>query len=129
MSAISIILHSNLVSGKVTSVVENPYLQMMVTSQQEVQTITQTSTGYKFGHNVNPYEELTMEPITAMFLVSGARRNIANLTQCTVTKICFVFGSITSLLPRPGGYHHYIGVRPAGLGGELLSMPLHRDIN
>ena len=54
---------------------------MMVTSQQEVQTITQTSTGYKFGHNVNPYEELTMEPITAMFLVSGAWRNIANLTQ------------------------------------------------
>ena len=81
MSAISIILHSNLVSGRVTSVEENPYLQMMVTSQQEVQTITQTSTGYKFGHNVNPYEELTIEPITAMFLVSGAWRNIANLTQ------------------------------------------------
>ena len=51
---------------------ENPYLQMMVTSQLEVQTITQTGTGYKFGHNVNPYEELNMEPITAMFLVSGA---------------------------------------------------------
>ena len=74
MSAISIILHSNLVSGRVMSVEVNPYLQ-------EVQTITQTGTGYKFGHNVNPYEELTMEPITAMFLVSGAWRNIANLTQ------------------------------------------------
>ena len=33
---------------------ESIHLQMMVTSQQEVQTITQTSTGYKFGHNVNP---------------------------------------------------------------------------
>ena len=31
-----------------------PFLQMMMTSQQEVQTITQTSTGYKFGYNVNP---------------------------------------------------------------------------
>ena len=51
---------------------ENPYLEMDVTSQQEVQ----TSTGYKFGHNVNPYEELTMEPIISMFLVSEA-----NLTQ------------------------------------------------
>ena len=70
-----------MVSGIVTSVGENPYLQLIVTSTQEVQTITQNSTGYKFGHNVNPYEELTMKPITAMILVSGAWRNIANLTQ------------------------------------------------
>ena len=43
---------------------------MMVTSQKEVQTITKTSTGYKFEHNTNPcpYKELTMEPITDMIL-------------------------------------------------------------
>ena len=105
----------------------------MVTSQQEVQTITKTSTGYNVGHNVNPYEELTMEPITAMILAVEPGGILPTwLVIFTDTKSLFVFGSITSLLPWPGGYHHHIGVRPAGpgrdhhhwLGGELLSRLL-----
>ena len=64
-----------------TTLASPPPWQMMVTSEQEVQTITQTIPGFKFGHTTNPYEELTLDPMTAMFLVSGAWRNIANFTQ------------------------------------------------
>merc|ERR1719369_2094809 len=70
----------HLVSGRVTSVEQIPDLQMMVTAQQEVQTIALTSPEnrdglyyYKFGHNANPYEELTMEPSAPKFLINPAK--------------------------------------------------------
>jgi len=102
----------HLVSGRVTSVEQIPDLQMMVTSQQEVQTIALTSPEnreglfyYKFGHNANPYEELTMEPIAAKFLISPAKLHIQVADDCqldsvifTATKGLFVSGSITPAL-------------------------------
>jgi len=102
----------HLVSGRVTSVEEIPDLQMMVTSQQEVQTIALTSPEnreglfyYKFGHNANPYEELTMEPIAAKFLLSPAKLHVRVEDDCqldsvifTATKGLFVSGSITPAL-------------------------------
>ena len=102
----------HLVSGRVTSVEEIPDLQMMVTSQQEVQTIALTSPEnreglfyYKFGHNANPYEEFTMEPIAAKFLIKPAKLHVRVEDDCqldsvvfTATKGLFVTGSITPAL-------------------------------
>jgi len=102
----------HLVSGRVTSVEEIPDLQMMVTSQQEVQTIALTSPEnreglfyYKFGHNANPYEEFTMEPIAAKFLISPSKLHVRMEDDCqldsvifTATKGLFVTGSITPAL-------------------------------
>jgi len=102
----------HLVSGRVTSVEEIPDLQMMVTSQQEVQTIALTSPenrdglfSYRFGHNANPYEELTMEPIAAKFLLNPAKLHVRVEDDCqldsvifTATKGLFVSGTITPAL-------------------------------
>jgi len=104
----------HLVSGRVTSVEQIPDLQMMVTvtSTQEVQTIALTSPEnrdglfyYKFGHNANPYEELTMEPIAAKFLISPTKLHVQVADDCqqdsvifTATKGLFVSGSITPAL-------------------------------
>jgi len=102
----------HLVSGRVTSVEEIPDLQMMVTSQQEVQTIALTSPEnreglfyYKFGHNANPYEEFTMEPIAAKFLIKPSKLHVRVEDDCqldsvvfTATKGLFVTGSITPAL-------------------------------
>jgi len=102
----------HLVSGRVTSVEEIPDLQMMVTSQQEAHTIALTSPEnreglfyYKFGHNASPYEELTMEPISAKFLISPAKLHVRVEDDCqpdsvifTATKGLFVSGSITPAL-------------------------------
>jgi len=102
----------HLVSGRVTSVEEIPDLQMMVTSQQEAHTMALTSLEnreglfyYKFGHNASPYEELTMEPIAAKFLISPAKLHVRVEDDCqldsvsfTAAKGLFVSGSITPAL-------------------------------
>ena len=54
---------------------------------------------------VNPYEELTMEPITDVIEYCQL-----DSVVFTATKSLFVFGSITSLLPWPEGYYHHIGI-------------------